>query len=92
MADRKKLVRDIKTGGSIAIYIGTASIFRPFIKQQNQGKGSFTKLCSVFSGGVISCGVSAIASKWFNKAVDKVAEFIDDVNPEPKPKDGAKNG
>ena len=92
MADRKKLVRDIKTGGSMAIYIGTASILRPFIKQQNQGKGGFTKLCSIFSGTVISCGISAIASKWFGNVVDKVAEFVDDVNPEPKPKDGAKNG
>ena len=92
MADRKKLVRDIKTGGSMAIYIGTASILRPIVKEQNQGRNGFTKLCSIFSGTVISCGISAIASKWFGGVVDKIAEFVDDIKPEPKSKDGNKKG
>lgn len=85
------IVKNIKTGGSMAIYIGTASIIKPVIKQHNQERNAVTKLCSVVSGTVISCGVSHIASKWFGKLVDKVADFIDDVK-HPKSKDGEANG
>lgn len=85
MADKDKLVSNIKTGGSMAIYIGTASIMRPIIKQHNQDRNAFTKFCSVVSGTVISCGISSVASKWFGKIVDKVADFVDDVkNPKSK--------
>lgn len=85
------IVKNIKNGGSMAIYIGTASIMKPIIKQHNQERNAVTKLCSVVSGTVISCGMSHIASKWFGKLVDKVADFIDDVK-HPKSKDGEVNG
>lgn len=85
------IVKNIKTGGSMAIYIGTASIMKPIIKQHNQDRNAVTKFCSVVSGTVISCGVSHIASKWFGKLVDKVANFIDDVK-HPKPKGDNVNG
>ena len=85
------IVKNIKTGGSMAIYIGTASIMKPIIKQHNQERNAVTKLCSVVSGTVISCGVSHIASKWFGKLVDKVADFVGDVK-NPKPKDGETDG
>ena len=69
----------------MAIYVGTASIIRPMIKQFNQDRNPVTKVCSVVSGTVISCGISHIASKWFSGIVDKVVEFIDDVkNPKQK--------
>lgn len=87
MEDSKtnNLVKNIKTGGSMAIYIGTASIMKPIIKEHNQDRNAVTKLCSVVSGTVISCGISHVASKWFSKIVDKVADFIDDVkNPNSK--------
>lgn len=85
MADKEKIVNNIKNGGSMAIYIGTASIMKPIIKQYNQDRNAVTKLCSVVSGTVISCGISHVASKWFGKIVDKVADFIDDVkNPKNK--------
>ena len=86
MADKDRLVKDIKTGGSMAIYIGTASILKPYIKQYNQDRNPITKICSVVSDTVISCGVSHMASKWFGKIVDKVADFIDDVK-HPKSKE-----
>lgn len=79
------IVKNIKNGGSMAIYIGTASILKPIIKKYNQERNPVTKLCSVVSGTVISCGVSHVASKWFGTLVDKVANFIDDVkNPKAK--------
>lgn len=79
MADKAKIVNNIKTGGSMAIYIGTASIMKPIIKNHNQDRNPMTKLCSVVSGTVISCGVSHIASQWFGNIVDKIADFLDDV-------------
>lgn len=79
------LVNSIKTGGSMAIYIGTASIIKPIITEHNQERNAVTKFCSVVSGTVISCGVSHIASKWFGKLVDKVYGFVEDVrNPKEK--------
>lgn len=86
MADKDKLVSNIKTGGSMAIYVGTASIIKPIIKQHNQDRNAVTKLCSYVSGTVISCGVSHIASQWFGKIVDKVSDFLDDVK-SPKKKE-----
>ena len=86
--DKSTLIKNIKTGGSMAIYVGTASIMRPIIKEHNQERNAVTKLCSVVSGTVISCGISHIASKWFGKIVDKVADFVDDVK-NPKAKENA---
>lgn len=92
MEDKKtSLVKNIKNGGSMAIYIGTASIMKPIIREHNQERNALTKFCTVVSGTVISCGVSHIASRWWGKLVDKVAEFIDDVKPAKK-EDTAKNG
>ena len=74
----------------MAIYVGTASIIKPIIREHNQDRNAVTKICSIVSGTVISCGISHIASKWFGKLVDKVSDFIDDVK-HPKPKDGDQN-
>jgi len=84
---KSAMVENIKTGGSMAIYIGTASIIKPIIKEHNQERNPMTKVCSVVSGTVISCGISHIASKWFGKIVDKVADFIDDVKNPGKKRD-----
>jgi len=88
MGEKRDIVKNIKTGGSLAIYIGTASILKPFIKKHNDERNFVTKCCTVVSGTVISCGVSHIASKWFGNIVDKVADFIDDVK-HPKKKEGS---
>lgn len=91
MADREKVISNIKTGGSMAIYVGTASIIKPIIKEHNENRNALTKVCSIVSGTVISCGVSHVASRWFGKIVDKVADFVDDVR-KPKKKDGDGDG
>lgn len=91
MANKEKVINNIKTGGSMAIYIGTASILKPLIKEHNQDRNAMTKLCSVVSGTVISCGISHVASKWFGRIVDKVSDFIDDVK-NPKKKEDGQNG
>ena len=91
MADRDKIVSNIKTGGSMAIYIGTASILKPMIKEHNRDRNALTKLCSIVSGTVISCGVSHAASVWFGKIVDKCADFFDDIK-SPKKEERESNG
>ena len=92
MEDKKtSLIKNIKNGGSMAIYIGTASIMKPIVREHNQERNALTKFCTVVSGTVISCGVSHIASRWWGKLVDKVVEFIDDVK-HAKKEETAKNG
>ena len=84
MADRDKVIKNIKKGGSIVIYIGTASLMRPMITRDNDSRNAVGKVCSMASGTVISCGVAKFASDFFNKIVDKVADFVDDVKPRKK--------
>ena len=90
-SNKSNIVKNIKTGGSMAIYVGTAAILKPMIKEHNNERNAVEKMCTVVSGTVISCGISHIASKWFGKIVDKVADFIEDVK-HPKKKDGETNG
>lgn len=80
-----KMLKNIKNGGSMAIYIGTASIVKPIVKEHSEERSSLSKICTVFTGTVVSLGVSALASKWWNKLVDNVADFWNDVkNPRQK--------
>ena len=92
MADREKTINNIKTGGSMAIYVGTASILKPIIKERNQERNALTKVCSYISGTVISCGISHVASRWFGNIVDKVVDFIDDVKTPKKKEETGGNG
>lgn len=79
-AGTKEIVKDVcKTGGSIGIYIGTASIIKPIIKQHDVERNALGKVCASAAGTVISCGVSYYASKWWEKIVDKVSDFVDSL-------------
>lgn len=89
--DNSKLIKNIKNGGSMAIYIGTASLVKPIVKEHSEERSNLSKLCTVFTGTVISLGVSALASKWWNKLVDNVTDFWDDIK-NPKPKEDTTNG
>lgn len=89
--DKSKWAKNIKTAGNLALYLGTASMVKPFVKEHSEERSGLAKVCTVFTGTVISCGVSALASKWWNKLVDNVTDFIDDVR-NPKGKDEGVNG
>lgn len=91
-SSRERTIKNIKTGGSMAIYIGTASIIKPLIKKHNQERNVVTRVCSSLSGTVISCGISHIASRWFGKMVDKVTEFVDDMRSPKKKEESDPNG
>ena len=87
MADREKIVNNIKKGGSLVIYVGTASLMKPFIKNGDEKRSAVSKACAVATGAVLSCGISSQASKFFSKMVDTVADFLDDVKPKKKQED-----
>ena len=77
--DKEKLIGNIKTGGSIVIYAGTASLMRPIIRNGNEDRNGAMKACAYGAGAVISCAVANGASKFFDKMVDEVVKFVDDV-------------
>lgn len=79
MADKSKIIKRIKDGGALVIYVGTASLMKPYIMRDNDERSAVGKVCSTFSGATISLGVAGYASKIFNKIVDEVADFIDDI-------------
>ena len=81
MANKNKIVENIKKGGSLVIYIGTASLMKPYILRDQENRNPAGKICAIGAGTVISCGISQHASKFFEKIVDKVVDFIDDVKP-----------
>lgn len=84
MADRGKIIKDIKTGGNLAIYIGVPSVVTPIVKERTRDSTPISRICAGFSGMVVSLGISAIAAEWFNTAVDKVADFIGGAKNESK--------
>lgn len=89
MADREKIVNNIKKGGSIVIYLGTAGLMKPIVTKNSENRNAVSNVCAVASGTVISCGISSMASKFFGKMVDTVVKFIDDVKSPKKKKEAA---
>lgn len=92
MTDRSKVIQNIKNGGSLVIYIGTASLMRPLISKDNENRNAVGKVSAFASGTVISCGIASWASKFFGKMVDGVADFLEDIKPDKNKKDGGVNG
>lgn len=82
--DKNKLIKSIKDGGSLVIYVGTASLMKPYIVRDNDERSIVGKVCSTASGTVISLGVANFASKVFGKIVDEVSEFIADIRKKPE--------
>lgn len=91
MADKSKIVKNIKDGGSLLIYIGTASLMKPIITRDNDERGPVGKIGALASGTVISCGIANFASKYFGKIVDEVADFVSDVMPKKKNPESGKD-
>ncbi len=86
--NREKVIKNIKDGGSLIIYVGTASLMKPIISRDNDERSPMGKVGAAVSGTVISCGLAQFASNTFSKLVDEVAEFIDDIK---KPKNKGVN-
>lgn len=84
MADREKIIKNVKRGGSVMAYIGTANLIRPLVAKAREDKNGAMQICSIFGGTVLSLGIGKIATDWMNNAIDKVVEFLDDVKPKKK--------
>lgn len=90
--DRNSIIKSIKDGGSLVIYVGTASLMKPYITRDNEERSVVGKVCSTASGAVISLGVANFASKVFGKIVDEVVDFVNDIHKKPKPKTETEGG
>lgn len=80
-ARRQKRIQNVKTGGDMVMYLGSAGLMMPWMKKSRETQNGIMGLFSTCAGAVISIGLGNIASKIFNKTVDKVADFWDDVKP-----------
>lgn len=88
---QKKIVTNIKRGGSIMVYVGTASLARPLIAKARENQNGAMQACTIFGGTIISLGIAKKATEWMNQVIDKVADFFDDVKPK-KPEKEEKDG
>jgi len=80
MADRNKIVKNIKDGGALVIYVGTASLMKPYITRDNDERSAVGKVCGTVAGAAASFGIAGFACKAFNKIVDEVDHFIEDIS------------
>ena len=63
------------------MYIGSAALMLPCIKKARESQNSIMGLCATGAGAILSVGLGNAASKLFNKTVDKIADFWEDVKP-----------
>jgi len=92
---RSRRIRNIKTGGDLIMYIGSAGLMIPFIKKSQENQNGLMGACTAGAGAIIAIGLGNLTSKLLNKTVDKVVDFWDDVKPSkpaPKKEEETKNG
>ena len=82
--DKERLIKGIKNVGNLVMYIGSAAITIPAINRAKESQNGFMGSCATGAGAMLSIGMGKAASGIFNKVVDKVADFVDDVKPEKK--------
>lgn len=69
------------------MYIGSAALVMPMIQKARENNNVLMGTCAIGAGAIISVGLGKIASNIFNKTVDKVSDFWDDVKPAEKNKE-----
>lgn len=77
---KDKVIKTVKDVGDVAMYIGSASIVRPFVSKKNVQLNGPLQLCAYGAGAVISFGLGSWTSNWFNKIVDTVVDFVEDIS------------
>ena len=78
---RDNIVKNIKTGGSMIMYIGSAGLMTPQIQRAKQNQNGIMGLCTTGAGAILAIGLGNLGSKLLGKAVDKIADFWEDVRP-----------
>ena len=46
--DKSKWAKNIKTAGNLALYLGTASMVKPFVKEHSEERSGLAKVCTDF--------------------------------------------
>ena len=78
---RKKRIQNVKTGGDMMMYIGSAGLIIPMIRKAKESQNSIMGTCAMGAGAVLAIGLGNVASKILNKTIDKAADFWEDVKP-----------
>ena len=81
---QSKIVRNVKRGGTVMVYVGTASLIRPFVAKAREDQNGAMQACAIFGGTILTLGIAQKANEWMNNAIDKVVDFFDDVKPRKK--------
>lgn len=78
---REKRIQNVKSIGSLMMYIGSAGLMIPMIRKAKENQNALMGICATGAGAVLSVGMGNAAGKIFEKTVDKVVDVWDDVNP-----------
>lgn len=84
-ARRKKHIKNVKTGGDLMMYVGSAGLMIPMIRKAREQENGVMGICAAGAGAVLAIGLGNIASNILNKTIDKVVDFWNDVKPGEKP-------
>ena len=63
------------------MYIGSASLVMPMVHKAREEQNPVMGACTMGAGIVLSIGLGGLASKIFNRTVDKAVDFWDEVKP-----------
>lgn len=77
--DRSKLIKNIKAGADLAMYIGAAGLMGPIMRKAQENHNPAMNLCIFASTSVLTLGIGKIAGGWVEKTIDDIAAFIEEV-------------
>lgn len=78
---RKKRIQNVKTGGDIMMYIGAAGLIAPMVRSAKEKQSPLLQTCATGTGIILSIALGNFAGKMFEKTVDRIVDFWDDVKP-----------
>ena len=84
---RDTIIKNVKTGGDVIMYAGSAGLMIPAIQKAKENQNGLLGACAVGAGAVISIGLGGIASKFLHNVIDKAVSFWDDVKAKDKKED-----
>lgn len=78
---RKKRLENIKAGGDMMMYIGSASLIMPMVQKARENRNGIMGTCALSAGVILSIGIGNFASKILNQTIDKAVAFWEEVKP-----------
>ena len=82
--DHNKVVKGVKTGANIAMYIGSAGLVLPLMQNAREKENGILGACTGLAGAILSIGLGKLGSTISDSIIDKVVDFWDDVKPKTK--------